>query len=85
MSAEPVDQVEEPVDEVQAVEAVVVEAPRRRVAISAGPRAVEIEGPEPLEEIEAAVARMWRLTGDNQVPRLWSGGMGFCAEIAPQE
>ncbi len=56
--------------------------PHRRVAMSVGARTVEIEGPDELDALIFAATAMWHIAGAATEPRLWAGGMGFCAELA---
>lgn len=59
--------------------------PRRRILLSAGARTVEVEGPDALDAMVYTAERMWALATASEEPKMWAGGMGFAAELAPPE
>lgn len=59
------------------------EPPRRRILIAVGARTIEVEGPDELDAIVYTAERMWAHALAASEPKMWAGGMGFAAELAP--
>lgn len=57
--------------------------PRRRILICVGARTIEVEGPDELDAIVYTAERMWAHALQASEPKMWAGGMGFAAELAP--
>jgi hypothetical protein len=58
------------------------EPPRRRILVAVGARTIEVEGPDELDAIVFTAERMWALALAASEPKMWSGGIGFAAELA---
>lgn len=57
--------------------------PRRRILIAVGARTIEVEGPDELDAMVYTAERMWAHALAASEPKMWAGGMGFAAELAP--